>query len=294
MSFRTVIINKRSKLEFRLNYLVIRSDGAETKIFINEISVLIIQSTAVSLTASLLNELIKNNVKVIFCDEKCNPSSELVSVYGAHNTSKLYKKQFEWNGLLKETVWQKIIKCKIFFESEYLKEKGFLKESELLDGYMNEVELNDITNREGHSAKVYFNCLFSKKMSRKDDSFINTCLNYGYAVLLSEINRDIVASGYLTQLGIWHKGEFNPFNLSSDLIEVFRVVVDRVAFGLEENDKDFKRKMANVLNQKVIIDGKNTTVDIAIRQYVKSVFRVFETNNILELVLPESFIVGNE
>lgn len=69
MGFRTVIVNSRCKLEFRLNYLVIRGER-EKRIFINEINTLIVQSTAVSLTAALLCELTRNNVKVIFCDEK--------------------------------------------------------------------------------------------------------------------------------------------------------------------------------------------------------------------------------
>ena len=57
MGFRTVVIKSRAKLEFRLNSLVIRGED-EKKIYISEINTLIIQSTAVSLTASLLNELI--------------------------------------------------------------------------------------------------------------------------------------------------------------------------------------------------------------------------------------------
>ena len=75
MGFRTVIVNSRSKLEFRLNYLVIRGEK-EKRIFINEINTLIVQSTAVSLTAALLCELVKSKVKVIFCDEKNNPKAE--------------------------------------------------------------------------------------------------------------------------------------------------------------------------------------------------------------------------
>ena len=70
MGFRTVVIKSRAKLEFRLNSLVIRGED-EKKIYISEINTLIIQSTAVSLTASLLNELVQKNIKVIFCDEKC-------------------------------------------------------------------------------------------------------------------------------------------------------------------------------------------------------------------------------
>lgn len=77
MGFRIVVVNSRCKLETRLNYLVVRGES-EKKIYIHEINTLIVQSTAVSLTAALLSVLIENRVKVIFCDEKCSPQAELI------------------------------------------------------------------------------------------------------------------------------------------------------------------------------------------------------------------------
>ena len=153
--------------------------------------------------------------------------------------------------------------------------------------YVLEVQDNDCSNREGHAAKVYFNCMLGIGNSRKNGGFLNGCLNYGYAVLLSAFNREIVASGYLTQIGIWHDNEFNQFNLACDLMEAFRVVVDRTAMSMEENDKDFKRKMVNVLNYKTFIDGKNTTLDLAIRQFTRSVFHALETQNEKLLAFPD-------
>lgn len=64
MGFRTVIIKNRAKLEVRLNSLIVRGEQ-EKKVFLDEINTLIIQSTAVSLTVSLLCELMKRNIKVI-------------------------------------------------------------------------------------------------------------------------------------------------------------------------------------------------------------------------------------
>lgn len=292
MGFRTVIIKNRAKLETRLNSLIIRGEQ-EKKIFINEINTLIIQSTAVSLTASLLCELAKNNVKVIFCDERHNPQSELISYYGAHNTSKRYKTQFLWDCETKAKIWKIIIQKKIEEQASHLQDCGFFEQATLLRSYVTEVVDNDLTNREGHAAKVYFNCLLGMGNSRKDDSFINACLNYGYAVLTSAFNREIVASGYLTQIGIWHDNEFNQFNLACDLIEPFRVVVDKTAFSIENGDKDFKKKMANVLNYTTVINGKSTTLDLAIRQFTKSVFHALEQQNESLLIFPEK-IIKNE
>lgn len=86
MSWRTIVITKRAKLDLQLGFMVVRGEHT-TKVALNEIAVVLIESTAVSLTTSLLAELTKRKVKVIFCDEKRNPSSELVSYYGSHDTS---------------------------------------------------------------------------------------------------------------------------------------------------------------------------------------------------------------
>lgn len=290
MGFRTVVVNSRCKLEFRLNFLIIRSEN-EKRIFINEINTLIVQSTAVSLTVALLSELIHNNVKVIFCDEKCNPLAELLPYYGAHNTSKKIKTQIRWKNDAKGKVWKTLIRKKILNQAEVLRTLEYVSEAELLESYIAEVMDGDVTNREGHAAKVYFNCILPNGSTRRNSDFINGCLNYGYAVLLSAINREIVASGYVTQLGIWHDNEFNEFNLGSDLIEPLRTVVDQTAINISENDKLYKRKMANVLNYETIYADKQTTLDVAVRLYVKSVLSSLETNDETRIVFPEKIII---
>lgn len=286
MGFRTVIVNSRCKLEFRLNFMILRGE-TERRIYIDEISTLIVQSTAVSLTAALLAELVKNGVKVIFCDEKYNPSSELIPYYGAHNTSKRYKQQTEWKQSVKDEIWQLVIKKKIFNQQELLLKNNFKEEAYLLGQYISEVQAGDKTNREGHAAKVYFNCLLPSGVTRRSGGFLNGCLNYGYTVLLSAFNREIVASGYLTQFGIWHDNEFNQFNLSSDLMEPLRTVVDETALKIPDGDKDFKRKMTDILNFKAVFNQKNTTLDVAIRQYVKTVFAALENGDPELIIFPE-------
>ena len=86
MNWRIVVISKRAKLDYQLGYLVVRNEEV-TKIHLSEISTILIESTAATVTTSLLAELTKKKIKVIFCDEKRNPSSELVGYYGSHDTS---------------------------------------------------------------------------------------------------------------------------------------------------------------------------------------------------------------
>lgn len=243
------------------------------KVALNEIAVVLIESIAVSLTTSLLAELTKRKVKVIFCDEKRNPSSELVSYYGSHDTSNKIRKQIAWRQNTKEAVWTEIVSEKIRKQKELLELLG-KEEAELLSSYLQQIAWNDETNREGHAAKVYFNALFGLDFTRTEDNLINAALNYGYSIILSSFTREIVANGYITQLGLFHDNMFNQFNLASDLMEPFRPLVDKCVLGMKLDQFEHEEKMwlVDILNQAVQIDGKIQYVSNAIKIYCKSVF----------------------
>jgi CRISPR-associated protein Cas1 len=273
MSWRTVVISNRAKLDLQMGYMVVR--GEETvKIHLGEIGTLMVENTAVSLTVSLLAELTKRKVKVIFCDEKRNPSSELVSLYGSHDTSNKVRKQIAWKEQTKEAVWTEIVTEKIRKQEKLLEILGKGEEADLLTSYLQEMQWNDATNREGHAAKVYFNALFGMDFTRTADTSINAALNYGYSIILSAFNREVTAGGYMTQLGLFHDNMFNAFNFSSDLMEPFRILVDQmvVKMNLSKFEHEEKMQIVNLLNQEVEIDGKVQYVVNAIKVYCKSVF----------------------
>ena len=281
MTWRTVVIRERAKLDYSLNFMTVRQEAGVRKISLGEIYMVIVENTAVSLTAVLLNELVKNKIKVVFCDEKRNPSSELIQYYGSHDTSLKYKNQLEWSKESKEKIWTRIVYEKIFNQMQFLKKLN-KEEYRLLEQYLSELEWNDSSNREGFAAKVYFNALYGMDFSRNKECFINAALDYGYSIILSAFNREIVASGYFTQLGLCHRNPFNKFNLSSDFMEPFRILVDEEVYNLEgtEFNKDHKNKLINILNKTVIIDDKNQTIANAIKIYCRSLFSALAENDL--------------
>ena len=281
MTWRTVVIRERAKLDYSLNFMTVRQEAGVRKISLGEIYMVIVENTAVSLTAVLLNELIKNKIKVVFCDEKRNPSSELIQYYGSHDTSLKYKNQLEWSKESKERIWTRIVYEKIFNQMQFLKKLN-KEEYRLLEQYLSELEWNDSSNREGFAAKVYFNAIYGMDFSRNKECFINAALDYGYSIILSAFNREIVASGYFTQLGLCHRNPFNKFNLSSDFMEPFRILVDEEVYKLQgtEFTKDHKNKLINILNKTVIIDDKNQTVANAIKIYCRSLFSALAENDL--------------
>ena len=279
MSFRTVVISRSSKLDYSMGFLVVRQERT-TRIHLSDISLLLIESTAVSLTTSLLAALTKSKIKVIFCDEKRQPSSELVSYYGCHDCSGKIREQISWNNHIKEEVWTEIVSDKITKQHDLLVELH-LPEAVLLQDYLAEITLGDETNREGHAARVYFSALFGSEFSRTQENSINAALNYGYGILLSMFNREIVANGYLTQMGIFHDNAGNPFNLGSDLMEPYRIVVDRLVqkWMPQRFESEEKHRVLSIVNQEVLINERKEFLPNAIKLYVRSVFDALNEND---------------
>lgn len=270
MSFRTVIITKQSKISYKNRFLVVKQEDNEKYIHLSEIDTVIVDSISVSISSYLLKELADNKINIIFCDEKHNPFGELVPYYSKHNTSKMIKEQIKWKQAEKDKLWAEIVKNKIMNQALLLKK---IKSSKykLVLSYVNEVVDGDKTNREGHAAKVYFNALYGNNFVRNQDDSINAALNYGYAILLSTINKEIINNGYLTQLGIHHKNEFNEFNLTCDLMEPFRVIIDNFIYYNQERkiDTDYKLDIVNIFNSTFKYQNKKYTLKDIIKMFVK-------------------------
>lgn len=279
--WRVIVITGRSKLDLRYNSISIRRDNGTDFIHIGEVNTLILETTTISITAALMCELIKQKVKVIFCDEKSNPHFELLPFYGSHDCSAKIKEQIAWTDFLKESLWTIIVTEKIENQMKLLKKLN-KEEYKILQEYASQIEHNDNTNREGHSAKIYFSALFGNNFSRNKENSLNAFLNYGYQLLLSTFNKEIVANGYLTQIGIFHKNMFNYYNLSSDLMEPFRVIVDELAYkeNPQKFEKDEKRKLQNILNLKFRINNVNHYLSDIIKIYIKSIFDALSANDL--------------
>lgn len=271
MSFRTVVITRQSKISYKNRFLVVKQENDEKYIHLSEIDTIIVDSISVSISAYLLKELADNKINIIFCDEKHNPFGEVVPYYSKHNTSKMIKEQIKWKTSDKDKLWSEIVRNKIMNQALLLKKIKSPK-YKLILSYIDEIFDGDKTNREGHAAKVYFNALFGNNFVRNSDDSINVALNYGYAILLSTINKEIINNGYLTQLGIHHKNEFNEFNLTCDLMEPFRIVIDNFVYYNQERkfDTEYKLDIVNILNGTFKHQGKNYTLKDIIKMFVKN------------------------
>lgn len=275
MAWRTVLITRHSKINYHMNDINVQTDQGSQQIPIDDIKTLIIGTTKSVITAYAINELAKRNVKLIFCNEKGMPVGEFCSYRGNIKQNVNLRKQIVWENQKKENIWQSIVKAKVNSQAQALK----LLEREGEDLLLNihaEIEVNDNGNREAQAARLYFPRLFDKEFVRSDDkNRINAQLDYGYAILLSTVSREIVSAGYISQLGIHHDGWENPFNLASDLMEPFRPLIDKAVYKQKDNELTLNEKieLINVLDEEVTLNGINVDTTQAIQRLVRDVLK---------------------
>lgn len=297
MGWKIVEIENAERLRLFLDNLVIYKDEDKIIIPINDIDTLLIDNVQINLSIQLINKLSENNVNVIICDNKHLPHTQLLPIIGNYNSLKVLNKQLEWNHKYKSNLWKKLITKKIDNQIEILSHFGYYKEEtiSLMKDLKNDIKEYDISNREGHAAKIYWHTLFGIDFNRRDeDNLINRYLNYGYAILRSYFSKSIVKKGLDPRISIFHKSFHNHFALSSDLMEIFRIIIDFEVIKIVEIEKmekpwyESKQQLIECFNRRVIVDGKeqfiNNAIDlfleaiIAEREIPKIVFPMYEWN----------------
>lgn len=269
MGWRSVIITQHAKMTYSMNIMVVQTRDGISQIPIADINLLLVSTTQAVITSALISKLAENQTKVIFVDEKDEPVVETVGYYpGARNLSKL-NIQFNWDLQLKEKLWTKIVDRKITNQIAVL--KNYQLEWQNVQDELDQLELNDATNREAIAARKYFVTLFDKTFIRRDNNAVNGALDYGYAILLASFNREIAVNGYLSYLGIHHHSEENCFNLASDLMEPFRPFVDywvKAHEKIKQLTPDIKYGLVELLSLEIEYNNKKTILSNVISEYV--------------------------
>ena len=147
-----------------------------------------------------------------------------------------------------------------------------LSDPEKLRSFAEHTEIiPEIDPLEARAAKTYFARL-CPEMNRREDTPMNSRLNYGYSILRNSIIRAVIAAGLLPSFGIHHQNLYNAYNLADDLIEPFRPSVDLIAYGMAgENDqlsREERRQLASVVLCAVEQDGQKIPILQAIDRVV--------------------------
>lgn len=274
MGWRTVIVNTHSKLSYKNNHLIFKDASRTEMIHLSEVDILLLETTDIVLSTMLIKRLVDENILVIFCDDKRLPTAHLMPYYARHDSSLQLSKQIDWEEAVKAEVWTHIISQKILNQSIYLSACGFIEKSQSVMNLYHSLELFDPSNREGHSARIYFNTLFGNDFNRELDNDINASLDYGYTLLLSMFAREVVLSGCMTQFGLKHANQFNQFNLASDIMEPFRPIIDQIVY--ENRNHSFvkiKRELFTIFSDTFQYNNKEMYLTNIVSDYTKKLIK---------------------
>lgn len=285
------MIKNGEYLRLKLDNLFIKKGNEEFLIPLADISIIVIENLDCILTTRLLESCALNNVAVVTCDYKHQP----IGIYYGLNThsrsSKIIKNQLKWTEDFKLISWKHIIEGKIRNQLDVLVINECSQNSiELLSSYLSEVELGDFTNREGHAAKVYFNSLFGENFGRREESLINSALDYCYSIIRAYFTRLLVAYGFTGLIGVFHRSEYNNFNLADDLMEPFRPLVDNyiknIVCDFEVFDLDFRIKLVEFLNTSIVYCSKKSSISNTMEKYIHSFIQFSEDQNRDDFIIP--------
>ena len=288
MGWKTIIIGCESKVSLTLNRMRITIDDEYQNIPLSDIDTVIFSHIGVVITIPLLSKLVENNINIIVCDDKNDP----IGIFQPFNNHSLVFKrlnnQLNWKLTRKKKFWKIIIEQKIQSEIDALtiEKKNDLVVKQL-NVYKDSVYTDDQTNREAIAARSYFQELFGNGFTRDDDNVVNAALNYGYKIIASYISKCITSRGLITQLGVHHIGESNPFNLTYDFIEPFRVFIDLWVYeNIKNNFSTYeKTEIINILNYKINVNNKWIRLCDAIEDIIDSYIAFLDEreNNIITI-----------
>jgi CRISPR-associated protein Cas1 len=204
----------------------LRDEQRTTKTLpIEDLGVVILEHPHITLSSSLLEELMNAQVAVITCNSKYMPSGLFLPLEGNSTQTERIRTQLEASVPLKKQLWQQTVKAKIDNQARVLDKLGV--PSERLRNLQKNVLSGDTGNLEAQAASHYWGKIYGNNFVRsRDPETPNAQLNYGYAILRSVVARALTASGMFPSIGIHHKNKYNAFCLADDIMEPYRPYID--------------------------------------------------------------------
>ena len=285
---RTLDISEPAYLHLLHQQLLIDKQGETiAQIPIEDLGIVILQNPAIVITQAVIIACQKNNVALVFCDERHLPYSVLLPISEGNNLhSKILQQQLDLTLPTKKRLWQQLVKQKITEQAQTLKRLDKIYQP--VERLANHVKAGDPENLEAQAAQSYWKLLFGNAFRRDVDlDGINSLLNYGYAIMRAMIARAIVGSGLHPAIGLHHHNQYNGLCLADDLMEPFRPWVDFKVYVMTQNNpqlqvtKESKIPLLNLLAETVIWEQQNMPLMVACHYLLANLKRAYEDNSIL-------------
>ncbi len=274
-------LHKRTD-QLQLKYSV--SKKADLSIPIEDIGLIVLDNSQITITQGLLSALSECNVAILNCNQKHLPTALMLPMSGHHTFTENLRSQLKASIPLKKQLWKQTIIAKIRNQAALVKiRNGNAKQ---LDYLATQVKSGDSENAEARAAAKYWKLLFEETDTFKRERFgdaPNNLLNYGYAILRAVVARSITASGMLNAMGIHHRNKYNPYCLADDIMEPYRPYVDKIVMKMawEYNDldtltKQFKIELLSIPTIDINIDGNKSPLMVGMQRTTASLMQCFK------------------
>lgn len=252
---------------------------------IEDIGVIILDDSQISITQPLLSALLENNTAVITCNEKHMPLGLLLPIDGNTIQQERYDYQIAASVPLKKQLWQQTMQAKILNQAYILRSQGIDDKRMLI--WAKEVKSGDSENHESRAAVYYWSQVFSAYIPEfkrgREEPEPNNLLNYGYAILRAVIARALVGTGLLPTLGIFHRNRYNAYCLADDIMEPYRPYVDQVVLQIIQKkldinhlNKEIKQQLLAIPAIDVMINGEQSPLMVAAQRTAFSLYACYE------------------
>lgn len=283
---RTLYFGNPAYLKTKTEQLIIqKGDDEETStVPIEDIGLVILDHSQITVTSGVIAKMLEKNVAIVTCDATHHPTGLMMNLDGHTLQSKQFAAQLEASLPVKKQLWQQTITAKIYNQAQLLKQQG--REHKLLLNLAKDVKSGDSENHEAKAASYYWKNLFSPDIAFRRDRFgmpPNNLLNYGYAILRAVVARNLVGSGLLPTLGIFHRNQYNAYCLADDIMEPYRPFVDKLVCTLLnplepqlELTPALKKELLTIPAMDVFVDGDRSPLMNAVQRTTASLAKCFE------------------
>lgn len=246
--------NKISDLKFKNENIAVYRDGKlENQVSVHKIMAVFIIGEA-TITSVLIKKFQRYGISLFLLNHRFEEYASICS--SAQGNYLLRSHQYNFCDELNFA--KNLVKNKCYNQLNVLKNQyPFLLKKKSKNQWYQEIvsnidqatSLDQLLGIEGNMSKEYFQNYFAdlkwyRRMPRAKVDIPNVLLDIGYNILFNFIDSLLLLHGFDTYKGIYHQLFFQRKSLSCDIMEPFRVLIDRSilrASHLKQIDeKDFK------------------------------------------------------
>jgi len=253
-----LVINTRGAyLKKEKNCFLVKNEDKSMEISADKVDSILI-STSATITTDAIEFAVENNIDIVFLDFNGNPFGRVWhSKLGS--TTLIRRRQLEAErsttgfNLARGWIVQKVENQLDFLKDlkknrpdddtlapRIAKITGLKENLTGMKGSLDE-KRGSIMGIEGMASLTYFDALSSimpetwkfngRSRDPARDAF-NCLLNYGYGVLYSRVEKGCIIAGLDPYMGFLHTDNYNKKSFVFDLIEIFRIHIDRTVMNL--------------------------------------------------------------